>query len=291
MPTIAITAITSQLGHRAAEVLLERGVAPSDIVGTTRDASRATDLAERGVQIREADYLDPASWTSALAGVDRVLLVSSGDAAGDRGAQHRAVIDAAKAAGVSLIAYTSILNAGTTQMLLAGAHKETEQALAEAGVPYVLLRNGWYTENYLMGVEAVIEHGLAGSAGEGRVQVAARADYAEAAAIVISSDEDQAGKVYEFAGDTPLNHHELAAIIGEAAGKEVAYADLPVEAYTQILVGAGLPEGFATVLADSSVGIGRGELVTDSGDLSGILGRPTTPAADTITKAVQGVTA
>lgn len=290
MPTIAITAVTSQLGQGAAEALIARGTDPSSIVGIARDASRAADLAAQGVEIREADYTDQASYEAALQGVDRVLLISSGDIFADRSVQHRNVIEAAKAVGVSLIAYTSIVNADTATHGLAKAHQDTEAILAEAGVPYVLLRNGWYTENYLGAIEPTLQFGLAGSAGDGKVNVAPRADYAEAAAVVIGSDEDQAGKVYELGGDTALTLAEIAALIGEAAGQEVAYVDLPEEEYAKVLAGAGLPEPLTIVLASSSAGTGRGELHTASSDLSSLLGRPTVPAAETITAAVKAAT-
>lgn len=287
MSRLAIAAVTSHLGNHAAEVLLDRGVAPSRIVGITRDAERAQELADRGVEIREADYNDRASYAAALAGVDRLLLVSSGDMTGDRAAQHRNVIEAAREAGVQLVAYTSILNAASTTIQLGAAHQATEQILAEVGVPHVLLRNGWYTENYLGALDATVAHGLYGSAGDGQVQTAARADYAEAAAVVLASDEPQAGKIYELAGDTPHTLADLAGLIGAAVGAEVAYVDVPEAAYAEILTGAGLPEAFAGVLADSSTAVARGELVTSATDLTDLLGRPTTPPAATIAAAVQ----
>jgi NAD(P)H dehydrogenase (quinone) len=283
LPTLAITAITSRFGHHAAKVLLTRGVDPASIVGTTRDPAKAADLAAAGIQIRQADYSDPASLAMALAGVDRLLLVSSGE--GDRQAQHRNVIAAAKAAGVELIVYTSVINASTTKMIIAADHIATEQALAESGVPYVLLRNGWYTENYLMGVTEVLEHGLVGAGGDGAVNVASRTDYAEAAAVVLSS-EGQGGKVYELAGDTPITLTEFAGLIGEAAGKPVGYTDVPLDSFTEMIAAAGLPQEVAAMLADSAAAVGRGELASTSTDLSQLLGRPTTPPAETIALAV-----
>lgn len=289
MSRLAISAVTSHLGGLAAEALLAHGVEPSRIVGITRDATRAADLAARGVEIREGDYADQASYEQALAGVDRLLLVSSGDMGGDRAAQHGNVIAAAKAAGVQLVAYTSILNADTTTIQLAHAHQGTERILAESDVPYVLLRNGWYTENYLNPLDAILAHGLVGSAGEGKVQVAARKDYAEAAARVLASEEPQAGKVYELAGETPYTLAQLAEQITVVTGTQVAYVDVPEAAYAEILAGAGLPAAFAGVLADSSTAVGRGELVTASTDLTDLLGRPSTPVAETVAEAAQAL--
>ncbi|CAB4927829.1 unannotated protein [freshwater metagenome] len=285
MPTIAVTAATSHLGRLVVEALLERGVAAGSMVATTRDAAKAADLAAVGVDVRVADYADPATLDTALAGVDRVLLVSS-DAVGDRAEGHLNVIAAAERAGVQLLAYTSVLKADATAMLLAADHQATERRLAESPVPTVLLRNGWYTENYTAQLEVALEHGLVGSAGDGRVAVASRRDYAEAAAVVLSGDGHE-GAVYELAGDEALTMSELAALISEATGRDVAYQDVPVETFAGILAGAGLPEPLNAVIADSSAGIGRGELVSDSGDLSRLIGRPTTPAAETIRDAAQ----
>lgn len=285
MTTIAVTGATGQLGRLVVSSLLDRGVDPAGLVAVVRDAAKAADLAERGVQVRVADYTEPEALEAALAGVDRLLLVSS-SAVGQRDAQHANVIAAAEAAGVGLLAYTSILNAGTTTMQLAAEHQATERRLEASSLSTVLLRNGWYVENYTGQLDATLEHGLAGSGQDAGFQPAARADYAEAAAAVLVSEADQAGRVYELAGDETVTLADVARFISDAVGRPVEYHDLPVAAYAEVLVGAGLPAAVAEILADSSASIARGELSNDSGDLAGLLGRRTTPVADVIREIV-----
>jgi NAD(P)H dehydrogenase (quinone) len=274
--TIAITGATGQLGRLAIEALKAKGAAP---IALARDPAKAADL---GVEARAFDYTaaDPA----ALKGVDTLILISSNDF-NDRAGQHRKVIAAAKAAGVGRIVYTSILKGDASPMILAQDHIATEAALAEAGVPATILRNGWYTENYTGSLGAALEHGaMIGAAGEGRVASAARKDYAEAIAVV-ALDATHAGKTYELAGDTAHTGADFAAAVAKAAGKPVAYVSMPQAAYAQALAGFGLPEAFANVLADSDARAGEGALFDDSHTLSRLIGRPTTPFADTIAAA------
>ena len=240
-----------------------------------RSVEKLAGFADRGVQVKHMDYADAASVAAALKGARRVLLIS-GSEVGQRVAQHRSVIEAAKAEGVELLAYTSIANADTTGMLLADEHKATEDMLRESGVPFVLLRNGWYLENYTEQLQGTLAQGaLAGSAGEGKVSGAARVDYAHAAAAVLVAD-DQAGKVYELGGDDAFSMADLAAEISAATGKSISYNNLPAEEYVGVLTGVGVPEAFAEILADSDLGIARGDLLVSTGDLRRLIGRPTT---------------
>lgn len=279
--TIVITGATGQLGRLVVETLLDQDVPAGQIVAAGRDLAKVADLADRGVQVRQIDFLDPASLRRAFAGAGKVLLIS-GSEPGLRIQQHQNAITAAKDAGVGLIAYTSIANADHTNMQLAAEHQATEEALVASGVPFALLRNGWYLENYTDQLGTYVEHGtVLGSAGDGQVSAATRADYARAAAAVLLRD-DQAGKVYELGGDTPFTLSELAAEVGAAAGRTVTYQDLPVGQYTEVLVGAGLPAGYAAILADSDLGIARGELLVTSGDLSALIGRPTTSLREAV---------
>jgi NAD(P)H dehydrogenase (quinone) len=279
--TIVITGATGQLGRLVVEALLESGLPADQIVAAGRTVDRIADLGERGVQVRSVDYSQPESLRQAFAGADKVLLVS-GSEVGQRVEQHRNAINAAKDAGVGLMGYTSIANADTTAMQLASEHLATEEILRDSGVPFVLLRNGWYLENYTGQLPVQVQHGAVfGSAGDGRVSAAARADYAAAAAAVLLRD-DQAGKVYELGGDDAFTLSELAGEVSAASGKPVTYKDLPAEKYTQVLVEAGLPEPYAAVLADSDLGIARGDLLVTSGDLSALLGRPTTPLREAV---------
>lgn len=285
MTTYLVTGASGHLGRLAVHALLERGVAAGDIVATARDTGAVTDLAALGVTTRAADYTDPVSLEEAFTGVDRVLLVSS-SAIGERAAQHANVIDAAKGAGVELLAYTSITGADSSTMALADEHRETEELLAASGLPTVLLRNSWYLENYTDQIATALEHGaVLGAAGEGRVSAATRADFAAAAAAALVAD-DQAGLVHELGGDTAFTLAEYAAELSAASGTDVVYRDLPADELTAVLVGAGLPEPYAAVLADADLGLARGELRTDSDALSRLIGRPTTTLAEAIRAAL-----
>ncbi len=279
---IAVTGSTGHLGRLAIAALLDRGVPASDIVALARDTGKAADLS---VPVREADYDRPETLAAALDGVDTLLLISS-SAVGQRARQHRAVIDAAKEAGVEFIAYTSILHADTSEIGLAEEHRQTEARLAESGIPTVLLRNGWYTENYTGSIGAAVDHGVVmGSAGDAKIAAAPRADFAEAAATVLTSDEDQGGRIYELAGQ-PFTMAEYAAEVARQSGKDVVYQDLPEDAYREALVGVGLPEPVAAMLAQSDDAASRGALDDDSGDLERLLGRPPTPLAEVVAEAL-----
>ncbi|MFD3462699.1 NmrA family NAD(P)-binding protein [Nocardia fluminea] len=273
--TVAVTAAGGKLGRLVVEALLDAGERPVAIV---RDPSKVADLAARGAQVRQASYDDPAALDAALAGVDRVLLIS-GNEFGKRVAQHTNVLRAAERAGVQLLAYTSIPRADSNPMLLAAEHRGTEEVLASAAVPTVLLRNSWYWENYAGAVANAAESGvLYGAMAQGRVSGAARADYAEAAARVLTG-EGHEGRVYELGGDEALTGADLAAAVTEAKGSPVRYADLAEDDYAAALRAAGLDEQYAAALADADAGIGAGLLEVTTGDLTKLLGRPATPAA------------
>ncbi|SBS24869.1 Quinone oxidoreductase 2 [Marinomonas spartinae] len=278
-----ITGASGQLGRLVIDNLLKTTPA-NQIIAAVRNPEKNADLKEKGIQVRQADYNDLDSLVAAMEGVDKVLLISSSEV-GQRAPQHGNVIDAAKQTGVSLIAYTSILNADTSTLILAEEHVATEKLLADSGVPYVLLRNGWYSENYTMGVATALEYGVVGCAGDGKLSTAARADYAAAAAAVLVK-EGQAGKVYELAGDNAFALNEYAAAISKVSGKTVTYQNVPEAEYAKILVGAGLPEGFAAILANSETGASQGGLFSNSKDLSTLIGRPTTPIEDSIKAAL-----
>jgi NAD(P)H dehydrogenase (quinone) len=278
--TIAITAATGQLGRLVVEELL-RHVAASELVLVVRDPAKAATFAERGVQVRQADYGDPVALDSALVGVDRLLLIS-GSEVGARVAQHTAVVRAAKAAGVSHIVYTSAPRADTTTLSLAPEHKATEEVIRESGLTFTMLRNGWYTENYADRITAALATGtFVGAAGDGRVASATRADYAAAAAAVLTGDGHE-NAVYELSGDVAWSFPELAAAITAAGGREVVYQDVDAEKYAEILVSAGLPESTAGFVAHLDAETADGLLSEVTSDLRTLIGRPTTPLADTI---------
>ena len=270
--TIAVTGATGQLGRLAIAALKAR-VPASGIVALARDPAKAADL---GVPTAAFDYDRPESLAAALSGVEVLVLISSNDFSA-RFKQHESVIAAAKAAGVRRIVYTSLLRADTTPMLLAADHKATEAAIRASGLAFTFLRNGWYTENHTMSLGGAIAAGaLIGSAGNGRFSSAPRKDFAEAIAVV-ASGAGHDNRIYELGGDTSHSYAELAAEVSRLAGKTIPYNDLPADTYAGILRGFGLPEGFAAILADSDVCAGKGALEVTTGDLSRLIGRPTTP--------------
>ena len=281
---IVVTGATGHLGRLVIAGLLKK-VPPSGIIAAVRSPEKAGDLAALGVQVRCADYNQPPAWDGALKGADKVLLISSSEV-GRRAKQHRAVIDAARRTGVKLLAYTSVLRADTSPLGLAAEHKETEALIRASGLPFTLLRNGWYTENYTAGISGALTHGAVyGCAGDGRIASAARADYAEAAAAVLTA-EDQAGRVYELAGDTAYTLAELAAEISRQSGKKIGYVNLPEAEYRNVLVKAGLPEAVAALLAASDTGVSKGALFDDGHQLSKLIGRPTTSLAAAVAAVV-----
>ncbi len=282
--SIVVTGATGHLGRLVVEAVLRRGLPVEELVATGRSTDKLKDLADRGVTVRRADFDDRESVAAVLAGAEKVLLVSSSEV-GKRFAQHRNVIDAARAAGVSRLVYTSIANADRAEMHLAREHQETEQYLRTSGVPAAVLRNSWYVENYTDQLAATLHGGaVLGCAGAGRVSATTRADYAEAAAAVLLG-EDNIEPVYELGGDEAFSLEELAAEISRVTGTRVVYRDLPAPVYARMLIDAGLPEDYAGALADADVGLSRGELLVDGDELSRLIGRPTTTLADAIAAA------
>ncbi len=277
--SLVVTGATGHLGRAVVESLLERGVPAADITATGRSTEKVADLAARGVTVVVADYKDPASLDAAFAGADKVLLVSSNDF-DDRAGQHRNAIDAAQRAGVGHVVYTSGPKATTSSMLLMADHKATEEALAASGLTTTVLRNGWYVENYTPQLPTYLEHGIVGSAGEGKVSIALRRELGEAAAAVLTG-EGHEGMVYELGGDA-VTLLELAAIFSDVTGTTIAYTGVPVETFQGILVGAGLPEPVAAIFADVDRAISIGELEVNPTELAALLGRPATAAADAV---------
>ena len=282
---VVVTGASGQLGRLVIDALLKT-LPAGEIVAAVRKPDSVQDLAARGVQVRVADYDRPETLDAALRGADKVLLVS-GNEVGRRVPQHRAVIEAAKRAGVQLLAYTSVLRADTTPLSVGPDHKETEALLQASGIPFVILRNGWYTENYLAGVAPALQYGaLMGGAGAGRIASAARSDYAEAAAAVLTQD-GKAGKIYELAGDDAYTLEQLAAELARQSGKEVAYRDLPQAEYKAALLGVGLPEDLAELISSSDAAAAHGALFDDGHQLSALIGRPTTTLAQSVKEALQ----
>ena len=280
---IVITGATGNLGQHVIASLLKT-VPAAQIIAAVRNPARAASLAAQGVQVRQADYNDGASLDAAFQGATRILLISSSEV-GQRATQHQNVIDAAKRAGVALLAYTSLLRADATPLGLAAEHVVTETAIRASGLPFSLLRNGWYLENHTEHLAPVLEHGVVlGAAQQGRFSSAARLDYAEAAAAVLTAAAPEA--VYELAGDDSYTLADYAAEVARQSGKPIVYQDLPKGEFKAALQSVGVPEGFAELLADSDAGAAKGGLEDHGKQLSALIGRPTTSLADAVKAAL-----
>ena len=280
---IAVTGATGHLGGLVIDSLLARAVAASDLVAVVRDEAKAAPLAAKGLKLGVASYEDEAALAAALEGVDRLVLVS-GSEVGQRLAQHTNIINAAKAAGISLIAYTSLLNLDTSVLGLAPEHRGTEKLLADSGIEHVVLRNGWYWENYASALDSGRAAGkFFGAAGDATVSGAARRDYAEAAAVVVTTD-GHAGKVYELAGAPAVTYPEIAAAVGTVIGADVQYINQTVEEYRSTLESFGLPVEVAETLAGMDPAIARGALYSESTDLQDLIGRPSTSVAEALSQ-------
>ena len=273
----AVTGATGQLGQMVVEQLKNRK-SIEEIVALARNLEKASGL---GVEVREFDYTKPEIMVESLNGIDQLLLIS-GSEWGQRAKQHSNVINAAKKAGVKWIVYTSLLRADNTGINIAGEHLASEKALKESGIAYTILRHGWYSENYTMSIPGALKGGaFLGSAKDGKISSAPRADYAEAAAIVLT-DERYKGKTFELAGDTSYTLSDLAAEVSKQSGKSIPYKDIPEQEYANILKNIGFPEGFAQALASWDVSASKGDLYCDTNHLTEILGRPTTPIVETV---------
>lgn len=282
---IVVTGATGQLGRLVVKQLLSHGVPAARIVAAVRTPSKASDLAALGVAVREADYSRPQTLEPAFAGAERVLLISSNEM-GQRGAQHKAVLEAAKKVEVRQLAYTSGLHADHSPMSLAVEHRETEALIVASGLPYVLLRNGWYVENYLASLHAALAHGaFIGSAGEGRISWAPRADFAEAAAVVLTQPVG-GNRVYELAGDTSYTRADMAAEVSRQTGKSLQYVNMPRADYAAALQTAGLPAPVAELLAESDDHAARDALFDEGRQMRGLIGRPTTSLAESVAAAL-----
>ncbi len=282
---IAITAATGQLGQLVVEQLLAK-VPARQIVAVVRNPAKAAALAARGVTVRQGDYTDTGALEKAFAGIEKVLLISSSEF-GQRAKQHANVIQAAQRAGVKLLVYTSLLRADTTPLNLGPEHAETEKTLKASGLPYVILRNGWYHENYTASVPAALAHSaFVGSVGSSRISSAARADYAAAAAVALTGGA-KLNHTYELAGDTAYTLTEFTAELSRQSGKNIPYVNLPEAEYAGMLLKAGLPPPLAHGLASWDVSASQGALFDDHRELSKLIGRPTTPVREAIRQALK----
>jgi NAD(P)H dehydrogenase (quinone) len=271
---IVVTGASGQLGRHVIAELLKK-LPASRIAAAVRNPAKAADLIDLGVNVRKGDYNDPGTLDAAFAQATAVLLISSNEF-GQRAPQHRNVIDAARRAKVGFLAYTSVLHADASPMGLAIDHRETESMLAASGIPHAVLRNGWYTENYLASIPHALQTGMMfGCAGEGKVSSASRADYAAAAAAVLVNPDRHTGRIYELAGDEAYTLSDFAAALSRLSGKSVSYHNVSPAEFKGGLLGAGLPEPLAELLADSEIGVSKGALFNAGHQLSQLIGRPT----------------
>lgn len=278
---IAVTGATGHLGGHVIESLISRGVSTTDIVAIVRNQEKAVELAAKGVKLGVASYEDEAALTAALEGVERLVLVS-GSEVGQRVAQHANIINAAKAAGVKFIAYTSLLNLDTSDLGLAPEHAATEELLAKSGIDHARLRNGWYWENFASAIESGKAAGkFFGAAGAAKVSGAARRDYAEAAAVVATS-ENQAGKVYELAGSPAVSYQGIADGVAKVIGADVEYVNQPLGEYQATLEGFGMPAEVAGMFAGMEPIIEKGALYSESTDLQDLIGRPSASVSEAL---------
>ena len=282
---IVVTGATGQFGRAVVESLLDRGVAPDRIVAGGRNLDAAKPLADRGVDVRRLDYDDPATIADAVAGAGRVLVVSGMDF-GRRVEQHLAVARAARDAGAELVAYTSAPHATTTSMRIAADHAATEAGIRELGVPFTFLRNAWYLEGYTGRLAVYLAHGVVAASGDGRISGAARAEQAEAAAVVLTTDGHE-GAVYELGGDESFTQAELAATVAAASGRPVPYREVSVEELTATLAATGLPQPVAEIIADVDRATRDGALLIETGDLARLMGRRTTTLAEAVAAALR----
>lgn len=282
---IVVTGATGKLGSHVVQGLL-KVVPPSTLRAAVRNPDKAAAFAAAGITVRRADYDDPPSLEAALEGAEKLLLISANEV-GRRLPQHLAVIEAAKKAGVGQIVYTSLLRADSSPLALAGEHRATEDAIRASGLPFVILRNGWYIENHTGQMPVILQHGaIVGAAGNGRFASATRADYAAAAVAVLTTD-GHVGRTYELAGDHPFTLTELAEEISRQAGRTIVYTNLEPDAYLELLVNAGVPKPFAEILVDSDVHTANGALNDSTGDLRRLIGRPTTTLATAVADALK----
>jgi len=283
---IAVTGANGHLGQLVIERLLER-VPVNQIIATVRSLEKVSRLRTRGVQVREADYSRPETLSTALRGVKRVLLISV-DEVRQRFNLHKAVIDAAREVKLELLVYTSLLHADTSEIFLAREHRQTEDYIRASGLPFVILRNGWYLENHTSTLGSAIEHGaLFGSSNDGRFASASRADYAAAAAAVLTQPVSRS-RTYELAGDQSFSMTELASEVSRQIGREIPYRNLSGEEYAAVLLGLGLPQGVIDVIVDADENAIRGDLDSTSRDLSRLIARPTTTLFDAVSSALSG---
>jgi NAD(P)H dehydrogenase (quinone) len=283
--SILVTGSTGKLGRHVIDHLLTAGINPGEIVGLARDSEKARDLADRGIDIQIGDYTKPDTLSEAVEGVDELLLISSSEV-GERVEHHRNVIDAAKEHDVGFIAYTSLLNADSSLLGIADEHVATEETIRDSGIPYTFLCNGWYTENYTEQIDQALKQGaFVGCAGDGRISVATRSDYAEAAVTVLTEDGHD-GEVYELGGDDAITMAELAEEVTQQSDTEVVYQDLSEDEHMDALTEQGVPESQASTLVEMDRAIAEGELYTESDDLRQLIGHPTTPLAEAVANAL-----
>lgn len=280
--TLLVTGATGQLGKLVLDQLLASGVAPSRIIATSRDTAKLADYIARGVQARVADFDDPASLDQAFAGADRILIISTDalDQPGKRLKQHLAAVAAAKKAGAKHIVYTSMPSPETSVIPFAPDHLGTENAIKATGIPYTILRNGWYMENLFMALPHALETGQwYSSSGEGRLAHIARADAAKAAAAALASSTGES-QTYTLTGGELRSTDEIAALVAKATGKPLNVVHISDEALAGGLKSAGLPDFLIPIVVSFDANTRGGHIDMVTSDVTALTGAtPVTLAA------------
>ena len=269
-----LTGATGKLGRIVLDLLLQ-DVPANKVRVMARQPDSLAPYARRGVEVVKADFDQPDSLKVALKGVHVALLIS-GSAVGKRIQQHQAFLEAASRNAVARLVYTSLLRADASKMALAEEHWQTEEAIRRTGIPATILRNGWYFENYTDRLDAIrAQGGIVGCAKDGRVNAASRRDYAEAAAHVLLG-KGGVGGTHELAGDKGFTLTELAEEIGRQTKQPCRYTDVDANKLGATLRAADIAPPFADFLVDCDLGIARGDLADETGELHKLIGRATT---------------
>lgn len=276
MSKILISGASGHLGSLVIKHLIEsQGIAAADIIATSRDPSKLSALAAKGVETRAADFSTPSTLAAAFQGVDRLLIIST-DAIGARIDQHKAAIEAAQKASVQRIFYTSMPKAETSAIIFAPEHAASEAAIKSSGLAYTIFRNGWYMENLFMSLPQIVSSGQwYTSAGDGRTGYIAREDIARAIAAGIAHPVAE-NITYNLNGDVGHSNHDIAALVSDITAKQIDVINLNDEQLLNGMLATGVPANFAPFLVSTNAATRAGDLDRISDDAANLSGHPLT---------------
>jgi len=276
---IGITGASGQLGRRVVE-LLAAHVEPSRVLALTRSPEKLADLAARGVEVAFGDFAKPEELAQTLAGVDRLLIISTDDINGNRAALHANALKAAAEAGVSDIAYTSATAPHASSLGFIREHGVTEDLIRESGIPYTFLRNSFYADMLLDTAPQWGSTGeIHGVAAEGNINRVTREDCARAAVAVLTT-EGHRNAIYDITGPGAMNGYELAEAVSAAAGSPVRYVSISADTMRQYLIGAGFPDPIAGLFVEIDQAIAAGEFDISSTAVRDLTGQEPTSVPD-----------